>query len=685
LAPIKSWWEILRDVGYPQDVIVLDWEAYFDEEYGLTKQTVPEFVNDKRWEEIALGHFHATGYAPYIDADVFTVVEIGPNAISTYLRYIQGQYGPNFEEVTIVIQNAPFDASILAWRHGIYPRYIIDTTCLARAYHTRSKHGLGPLCEKFGLPAKGETTDFLGATLRPGRYFPPRGRNKFKQAPIPRPLMTDDLITKMVGYCSNDVAREWDVFKILLPKLTNPKVELAIQDTTLRLFTQPRLVCDLELGAELVVKMASRMEGTLPAGVTAEEVSGNHSFDSLLTTAIEAAGDRPGLYQKAMKKGWAYGLAKDDPELKALLAHPSERVRALIKARVAIKSWPLHISRVQSIMSMARACGGLMPVPLKYHGAHPGRDSGAEGINLQNMPKRGEPEILAIRGLLKAPDGDELVIVDKATIEARVLAYLAGQTDLVEAFTNKADVYCKFASIVLGWPVRKARKDDPAPIAKKCREGRALGKVGVLGCGYGMGWERLIEYASGPGYDLKLVEADARKIVDTYRQSNPMITGFWRAIEKAFIYTARYQANCEMPRGISFHSTKDVDVVMRLPNGRCMNYHRVKLEAGEYGQMRASVWNEIEHHHDHLWGGVLTENVVQAVSRDLLMEAMLRLEAKGHHIVHRIHDELVILAKKGEGHVVLKEAEREFRTAPVWAPGLPLDAEGCVSDRYGLH
>jgi DNA polymerase len=690
--PVESAWpDVLRDVGYPLDVVVLDLETYFDETYGLKLLTIPEFIAHKKWEVLGLAHLHVGGRNPHVDPDAISAFEVGEAAVASYLKYLQTSYGQDLAGCTVICQNSKFDLMVLAMRYGIHPKYQIDTACLASAYHTRSKHGLADLCRKFGLKAKGETKDFLGCTLRTGRYVMSKGRGRHKKPPEPRPLMTGAQVTALASYACNDAAREFELFTLLLPKLSNPKVELAIQDATLRMATQPVLHCDYDRGRNLVGRMGARMsDACASVGVTADDLSGNLEFDRLLTEAIHAAGDAPMRYMKCMAatktlpSRFVFGLAKDDSELKALNAHPSDRVRALVKARSAIKSWPLHIARVERIMRMSDAMGGNVCVPLSYHGGHTGRDSGAWSVNLQNLPKRGEPEVVAMRGLLTAAPDQELVIVDLAAIEARVLAWVAGQQDLVEKFARNEEIYCGFASKVLGKPSWKPKKTDPPAVHRIMTERRNLGKVGILGCGYGMGKDRLQEYAAGPFYNLDLTIEEAENVVNTYRNTNIQITGFWRAIEKAFIYTAKYKRPCGLERGIAFYPTKDVDVVVVLSNGRRMNYHRVKLEPGQYNDT-AAVYNEVEHCWNHLWGGVLTENLVQAIARDVLMEASLRLNNMGHRTVHRIHDELVISVPKGAGKDVLKLAEAELSRVPVWAPGLPLGAEGVVAERYGLH
>jgi DNA polymerase len=117
-----------------------------------------------------------------------------------------------------------------------------------------------------------------------------------------------------------------------------------------------------------------------------------------------------------------------------------------------------------------------------------------------------------------------------------------------------------------------------------------------------------------------------------------------------------------------------------LPSGRCIFYHNVKLEQGEWGD-KLTIYNAIEHKWEYTWGGGLTENIVQAMSRDILMEAMLRLEPKWHTAL-RVHDELVLHVHKDQADKAKLDAVRELSVEPSWGPGLPLGAEAVISERY---
>jgi DNA polymerase len=367
-------------------------------------------------------------------------------------------------------------------------------------------------------------------------------------------------------------------------------------------------------------------------------------------------------------------LAKGDIPRQQLENHQSEKVKALMQGRIAIESWPRHVDKIKGFVAQAKAMNGKMPIALRYWGGHTGRWSGMDG-NMQNLGSRGHELVSEVRTMFVAPPGHKLVIVDLNAVEARGTAWIAGETDLVECFSRNEDPYCQFASTFYGCPVRKPRKDGIPAIEQKMKDRRAFGKVVILGAGYGMGAGRFEEYASCD-------QETAEQAITTYRTKYPMIPAFWKSVEQAFIYTARYGAPCELPRGLRFEHLDDCDVQIILPSGHTLQYHQVKLVAGKYSDT-AEVYNALTHSWNPIWGGVLTENCVQSFCRHLLVESMLRLEDRGVHTALSVHDELVAVVPDEKADQALALMISEMSKTPDWAPGLPLDASGHISSRYG--
>jgi DNA polymerase len=707
-AGLPEWLAVLRECGKPEVVLVIDFETYFDEEYKMMGKgeglSTVEYITDSRFEII--GCSFLTVKEPFPDYEGTTFFQAGEEMVATQIKLYQKLYGDNLEGCTVVIQNGTFDATILALRFGIYPPHVIDTLALARAWNSRSKNDLDTQTKRWGLPAKGDTTEFKGLTFRK-RFKKPKGRKKGPKLPFQVPLITVEQIAALRAYTDNDVMREWELFTLLLPRLSRPAFELRVMQLTLEMFTKPTLSVDFEKGKELIVLMEAEIDKVMvAAGVVdteektaREQISGDKTFEAMLFDALGACGDSPIRYIKYGKNNQALlAIAKDDPQRKELQFHADEHVRNLMAARLALDSWPLHIRRVERIMGQARAGGGRLHVPLKYHGAHTGRDSGGEKINLQNLGARGHALISAIREMLIAVIGFKVVIVDLAGIEARVTGWIAGQESQLIAYREQdanpdatTDQYTKFATDILGWPVRKPKKER-SPGYIKAIEARhkfarnSIGKIPTLGVGYGLGTDRLVEIlkeANVPGTDAELMEL-AERIKTKYRDDNEFIVRFWKDVERAFIYTAKYKRSCELPRGLRFDSAEDCDVVITLPSGREIHYVRVRIVEGKYGEA-FEVYNETEHCWKYAWGGVLTENIVQAIARDILMEAMIDLDEQGYKTSLRVHDELVIVERDDQAEACLNAALTAMRKVPVWAPGLPLNAEGVIRQQYGGH
>ena len=232
---VPAWVQVLRDAGYPDTILVLDVEDYFDDEFGISKLSTPEYVMDKRWEVLGLASLCMGGQLPFSDYEKRTQWHAGEEATERYLRFLQASYGRDLAGVTVTMQNASFDATVLAMRYGIFPEvpYRYQSPWPWRGIR-EAKNDLGTQAKRWGLPEEGQRTkDFKGATNRRGRYLPLSGRGKKRKPPQPRPLMDENQAEALGVYACNDVARQWELFTVLLPRLSNPKTELQIAQHTL--------------------------------------------------------------------------------------------------------------------------------------------------------------------------------------------------------------------------------------------------------------------------------------------------------------------------------------------------------------------------------------------------------------------------------------------------------------------
>jgi DNA polymerase I-like protein with 3'-5' exonuclease and polymerase domains len=628
----RTWMDALDEAGFPRRICVVDYETFFDRSYSLSHTGTWEYICDPRFETQCVG---------YCDMPGDERVVPGWNYVE--LKRL------NAEDVTWSFQNAAFDASILAIIHSIYPKYFIDTKLLAAHLWPAASHSLKDVAKQLGLPTKGDPMNFMGK-----RYE----------------TMIEQEQNAYINYTANDVRLQYKIGMKLLPLIDNPAIELPLMQRTVELMTKPCIRFDFEKAKAITAGMlADTAHAVEKTGCTERQISGNILFEKLMVEALTEAGDDPKQYFKPVKTGEALALAKDDAERYQLLKHKNERVQLLMEARVAKKSWPLHLKRIERITSLAKCADGLLPVPLNYAGATTGRWSGSYRINLQNLPKRGHDLLLQMREMLAAQAGYKLISADLNAIEARVLSWLAGQDDLTAAFANKVDIYSDFASDFYHIKVWNPTNDDPLPLVKKLKKLRGFGKVCILGMGYGMGATHFSDFAE---CDYQTAE----KAVHFYRHKYPAIPQFWYDLQDAFWAGDVKGKHFTVESGWNGPDSR----LIRLPSGRCLRYPKL---CGDRDCMSID-WQNGRNHED-VWGGTLVENVVQATARDILGEAILRIESRGFPTCHWIHDEVLIHTREDRAQEAVNVAIEELCRCPTWASDLPLGAEATIKDTYAAE
>jgi len=358
----------------------------------------------------------------------------------------------------------------------------------------------------------------------------------------------------------------------------------------------------------------------------------------------------------------AYAFAKTDEAFKELGEHDDERIQILVAARLGNKS-TLEETRTQRFIEMSHR--GVFPVPLRYYGAHSGRWSGQDSVNLQNLtsnPKN--PNAGKIKKTIVAPPGYVVIDCDSSQIEARTLAWLAGQQDLLDAFEAKQDVYKIMATRIYNKPI-----EDITGIE------RQVGKVVILGAGYGVGHVKLKVFLKTiAGVDV--TEAEAKRIIDAYRAAYSRIPELWRKADESLRALA-------MGNGMQVDAVGIVHAVpdkgLSLPNGLHIQYPElIRLTAGDKKE-----WSYVSKGVGvRVYGGKVVENFCQAVARCIIAEQMLRI-SKRYKVVLTVHDAIAIVAKVEEADVARAFVEDCMRWRPLWAQGLPLACESGMGASYG--
>jgi DNA polymerase len=603
------------------NIISLDFETYYDQQFSLSKITTEEYIRSPLFETIGVG--------VKVNEEE-TVWFTGDDAgVASFL----GNF--DWSSSALLAHNALFDAAILSWRYNIIPKAILDTLSMARAIHgTEVGNSLAKLSLFYKLGVKGtEVVDARG-----------KRREDFE---------AQDL-AQYGEYCKNDVELTAKLFKKLAPHFEFK--ELKLIDLTIRMFSEPSLVLDQNLLKQHLAEVKYRKALLLEeAGVeTRDDLMSNQKFAQMLINL----GVTPPMKISPATGKETLAMAKSDEEFKALAEHEDLRVQALVAARLGNKS-TLEETRTERFMGIAER--GMMPVPLQYYAAHTGRWGGADKINLQNLPSRGK-NANKLKFSIKAPEGYYLIDSDSSQIEARMLAWLSGQDDLTENFKNGEDVYKIMASAIYAKAVSEVMPNE-----------RFVGKTTILGAGYGMGAKKFGIQLKTFGTEIE--ESEAIHIVQTYRQTYPQIPLLWTAGRHAIEAMVKNQ-NTPFGNGcVEVHGTEGI----LLPNGlyqRYPNLRKVRTDDGEqyvYDARRGSV---------KIYGGKLVENICQALARCVIGEQMLRI-AKRYKPVLTVHDAVACIAPKEEVEEAMAYVQECMRWTPDWAKGLPVNCEAGYGQSYG--
>ena len=606
------------------DLITVDFETYYDKDFSLRKVTTEAYIRDPQFEVIGVGVKVNDGQTEWASGT--------HEQIKSYLHTF------DWADAMLLCHNTMFDGAILAWIFDVRPRVLADTLCIARALHGVEVGGsLHALTQRYNLGTKG--TEVLDAKDKHRLDFTPEELGRYGD------------------YCVNDVELTYKLFMKMAKGF--PKQEMRIIDMTLRMFTEPMLDLDIGLLRQHLDNTKKIKEDLIESsGVTRKQLMSNPKFAELLVSMnVE-----PPMKTSLTTGKETYAFAKNDEAFKALQEHDDPRVQALVTARLGTKS-TLEESRTERFIGIAKR--GLIPIPVRYYAAHTGRWGGDDKINIQNLPSRGANG-KKLKSSIIAPVGYTLVDCDSSQIEARVLAWVAGQDDLVEAFANDEDVYIKMASKIYNVKEKDVTKEQ-----------RFVGKSTILGAGYGMGAVRFAEQLKSFGTTIDVEEA--RRIISIYREANWKISQFWRNCQNMLVEMSR-----DTP--ISFGAKNIVKSVrtqtgygVELPSGLVMRYDDLEFEQGERG---VEFSYKTRRGRTRIYGGKVTENVCQAIARCIMGEQMLAI-AKKYKPVLTVHDSVVCCVPDDELDEARQYIEACMSTTPSWAEGMPITCESGIGKSYG--
>ena len=477
-------------------------------------------------------------------------------------------------------------------------------------------------------------------------------------------------------YCKRDV----DVEKSIRRKLHN----FPIPESEMELYRLDQRINDRGVLVDMgLVEQAIACERLHKEVVTkrAYELTGLENPNSVAQLK-GWLGDMGMEAESLSKKAVAEMIAETDGEVEELL-----RLR-LLMAKTSVKKYE---AMERSVCSDGRVHGMLM-----FYGANrSGRWSG-KNVQIQNLPKNDIPDLELARNLVKqrrfediellydsTPNvlselirtafipkpGCRFVVADFSAIEARVMGWLSGEEWVLDVFRGDGKLYEMTASRMFGIPMAEIGKGSPE---------RAKGKVASLACQYGGSTGALVSMGA---LDMGLTEDELPPLVAAWRKANPHMVQFWWDVDAAAIKAVTEKQKTKVGR-IIFEYKSGI-LFITLPSGRKLSYVKPRMAVNKFGRdgltyegiSENKKWSRIE-----TYGPKLVENIVQGTARDLLAEAMLRVEKKGYPIVMHCHDEIIAEVPEGTGSV--DEMCEIMAVQPEWAEGLPLRADGYQCSFY---
>ena len=619
-----------------KDILTIDFETFYSKDYSLTKKqyNTSSYIRDPQFK------IHCLGIK---DGTKPTVWYEGKDSKKALIKY-------GAKSRPVMAHNMSFDGFIMADRLGIVAPYYLCTLSMARGLHgTLTRNDLDTVSKLYG---------------RKGKHKPAALKKVKGLRDLP-----EDLLIDLAEYMCGDVDECYAIGKTQLK--VYPEKELNFIDWVIRQFCDPVLQIDAQLvREELDDEITGKAAKQRAANVAPEVLQSADAF----AAALEVLGvDPPLKVSPSDPNKLTYAFAKNDLAFQDLLGHEDDRVVALVEARLATKS-TIGETRARRMLELV---GKPVPVGYNYSGAHTHRLSGANKLNFQNLQRQaylpdGSLDLTTgrLRRSILAPKGHVLSVRDSSQIEARFSFWFSDQLDMVEAFRIAdeglgPDVYRVMAAMIYQIPVEQITKQQ-----------RFVGKVAVLGLGYGMGWKKfkhtLESGAMGP--PVQISDQEAKRVVRMYRAANSKIVEMWEFCEHIL-------AEMIAGREGTYKCIEWDEQTIWMPNGLGLHYYGLNAQ---YNPERAKFEDfkfRMRGKYISTWGGTILENLTQALCRIIVVDQLLEINQK-YRCVMMTHDENVALAKLREAEACQKFMAKVMKTAPAWAPGLVLNSEGGFDVRY---
>lgn len=633
-------------------IATIDFETYFDAKYSLRSKTIStsEYIRDERFEALCASIKLGNGIAQ---------VYWGHDEIQEALDEI------NWKRTELLAHHTQFEGLILSHHFRTIPAKYRCTLSMGRAIFPKTeRNDLASLATRLGVASKLVMPNFKDKHLED---------------------LSSEEREVIAAYVAGDVEACAQAYIKMLDKF--PAKELELIDLTVRMFAHPVLVLDEPLAKkelkreqderELAITGCGALKLLQDAGISVKPKKKGDpigditvlSSNKLFPEALKLVGVIPPLKKSKTTGKPTYAISKTDEAFTDLALHEDPRVVKLVRGRLAAKSTIGETRAARLLQSGSN--GQHLPVYLNFAGAHTYRWSGGDKLNYQNFKKTGD-----LRKAIKAPKGYSLVVIDSSQIEARMTAWLAEEEWLLDVFRNKGDPYCEFATTAYGRLITKADKLE-----------RFVGKTCVLGLGFQMGGPKLQKslitsaiMAGMPPVKLELNEC--YKLVKAYRDKNAKIEALWTFLNDSVLYELANASEDEEPR--IYKCITYGREYIGLPSGLKLLYPEACCDYVENNGQGLSATKTVTcsdgkydtlEGESKLYGGLLTENVVQALARIVVADQMLKISER-YRVVMMTHDEVVFLVPTPEADYALKWGLEIMHTPPAWAPDLPVAAEG---------
>ena len=635
--------------------IAVDFESYFDTQCSLTKLSVPEYLAHSKFSLISVA------------------VKLDNEPTELYwgaARILAGLAGKPWDRALCIAHNAQFDGAILERLLSIHPRAYFCTQMASRVF-------VAPFTRSASLRA---TAKFLGMEKKLDALGSMKG--KYLEE------LTHEDRQAIGEYNIRDTDLTMKIARQFLPLL--PAEELRLIDLTVKKFIRPKLRLDLPfVTTELAKHNIKRHKVIADSGLTETALRSNPQF----AEALRSHGITPPMKTSPTTGKQTFAFAKTDNAFTGLLAHSPE-VKKLVAARLIAKSsiTGTRLVRMVNVGHSMNKMGGLnirvhpllfstpeLPIPLAYYGAHTGRFSGSDKMNMQNLTK-GSP----LRKMVLPYEGHKLITADLKQIEARIVAWMAGEATLLHAFRTGEDIYSEFAKEVYGYDI------DPVVNIKE----RFVGKTCILGLGYGMGHKKLFTQLLGA--NVFTTEAECERMVALYRTRFNGIVSLWQ-LANALL---RLAANTKQDRRLITtwngiltmeiaHTNGVRALVVKLANGMPITYPNIRLVTGTPNGAQL-VYGPKGSKPTKIYGAMFIENIVQALARGVIASAEIRLHKAGYTSSMQVHDELVFTVPNARVHDGCLAIKAEIERQPAWLSAkvlerygeIPIEAELGVGDNY---